>query len=44
MNLKEAPPVRVTLAVVQRFGEDRSGYFAATITYYAFLSLSLIHI
>ncbi len=39
MSLKDRPIVGFALAVQRRYGEDRAGYLAAAVTYYAFLSL-----
>lgn len=38
-KLRDKPVLGFALAVQDRYGSDRAGYLAATITYYAFLSV-----
>src|SRR5688572_28721765 len=39
VSWRDKPVIRTALAVQKRFGEDRGGFLAAGISYYAFLSL-----
>lgn len=38
-RIKEIPAVRIALATNERYGRDGGGYLAASLTYYAFLSI-----
>lgn len=39
MSLRDASVIRTAIAVQRRFGEDRAGFLAAAMSYYAFLAL-----